>query len=321
MYLIKTVALIYLLATPVSALAAASGSSPKGKPFVEINGQIAEVKGQIATLDQRMNNLLSRVSLNESRLDGVNDAIAWLQKHNAELVQLMSELDSGLSSVEEVVAAIEAESAIFQAELDSYGEALDELESEIALNQEVIDVLNLSLVEGLRVIQERLDDNEVMLSELFFIADEFQEQLALKQNMISGTCAENERLTSIEEDGALICETAEASPLTGLRVAQVTKIVEIDTSTWNTQPNRWYDHSLSCQNRVGGQFEVPSSLEVPKFNFIKNPKITFSGDAMNVKVYYRDYDARYRKYRTYYVKLTVSCLVLDGEQGVLIRTD
>ena len=38
------------------------------------------------------------------RLDGIDDAIAWLQKQNAELVQLMSDLGSGLSSVEEVVA-------------------------------------------------------------------------------------------------------------------------------------------------------------------------------------------------------------------------
>ena len=321
MHLIKTVGLIYLLATSVSALAAASGSSPKGKPFVEINGQIAEVKGQILTLDERMDNLLSRVSLYESRLAGVDDAIAWLQKHNAELALLMSDLDSGLSSVEQVVAAIEAESAIFQAELNSYGESLDELESEIALNQEMIDLLNLSLVEGLRVIQERLDENEMMLSELFFIADEIQEQLALKQNMISGTCAENEKLISIEEDGSLICETVEASPLDGLRVAQVSKIVEIDTRDWRGQPNQWYEHSLICQNRVGGQFEVPSSLNLPEFSYFNNPKITFSGDEMRVKVYYRDYDAQYNKFRTYYVKLTLLCLALDGEQGVTIRTD
>ena len=44
--------------------------------FVEINGQIAEVQGQIATLEQRMDNLLARVVLNESRLDGINAGIA-----------------------------------------------------------------------------------------------------------------------------------------------------------------------------------------------------------------------------------------------------
>ena len=66
---------------------AASGGSPNGKPFVEINGQIAEVQGQIATLEQRMDNLLARVVLNESRLDAINAGIAVLQAETAELEQ------------------------------------------------------------------------------------------------------------------------------------------------------------------------------------------------------------------------------------------
>ena len=213
---------------------------------------------------------------------------------------------------------MEAESTIFQAELNSYGESLDELESEIALNQEMIEVLSLSLVEGLKVIQERLNENELMLSELFFIADEIQEQLALKQNLISGTCAENERLISVEDDGSLICETVDDNPLAGLRVVQVSKIVEIDMRERQYR----YIHSLGCQNRVGGQFEVPSSLKLIPYNFITNPKISFGSDEMRVDVSYEKSSVYYEnRLDFYYVKLTVSCLVLDGEQGVLVRTD
>ena len=54
----ENVVIRYLLAAMLVASTgtafAASGGSPNGKPFVEINGQIAEVQGQIATLEQRL---------------------------------------------------------------------------------------------------------------------------------------------------------------------------------------------------------------------------------------------------------------------------
>ncbi|MDC1299477.1 hypothetical protein N8Z64_07970, partial [Pseudomonadales bacterium] len=278
----------------------------------------------IATLEQRMDNLLSRVSLNESRLDGVDAAIAWLQKQNSELAQVMSDLDAGLASAEDIVASMKAENAVFQTELDSFGDYFYELEGEIALNEEMIDVLNLSLVESVRVIEERLNENDFMLSELYFIAEDVQNQLALKQNVISGSCFENERLVSIEENGSLICETIDENPVNGLRVAQVSKIIEIDTSTWRSV-YEGYSHKFECHNRVGGYFEVPSSLRIKTFPSstiynITNPKISFSGDKMAVNVVYEDH-LRFRRTTSHFVKLSLSCLVLEGEQGVLIRTD
>lgn len=149
MYLIKTIALIYLLATSVSALAAASGSSPKGKPFVEINGQIAEVKGQIATLEQRMDNLLSRVSLNESRIDGVGAAIVLLQEESTELEQQMRDLEAGLTSAEDLIAQLEAANDSLQAELDEYGDLSGELALKIEANALKADTLTAHIDNGL----------------------------------------------------------------------------------------------------------------------------------------------------------------------------
>jgi len=313
-----------MLVASIGTALAASGGSPNGKPFVEINGQIAEVKGLIATMEQRMESLLSRVAANELRIDGVDDAVAWLQNQNSELIQTMSDLDSGLTTIQESVAALEADSSNLRAELESYGDYLNELESKIANNQEMIDLLNLSLVEGLNVIEERLAENELMMLELSALAEDIQGQLALKQNLISGTCFEDERLVSIEEDGSLICVKEGENPLGELRVVEVSKIIEIDTSTWR-YVYEGYSHKLACHNRVGGQFEVPSSLKIKSYpasgtyNYT-NPQISFSGDSMNVNVVYEDYLFR-KKPKSYFVKLTVFCLSLEGQQGELIRTD
>jgi uncharacterized coiled-coil protein SlyX len=149
MYLIKTIALMFFLATSVSALAAASGSSPKGKPFVEINGQIAEVKGQIATLEQRMDNLLSRVSLNESRIDGVGAAIVLLQEESTELEQQMRDLEAGLTSAEDLIAQLEAANDSLQAELDEYGDLSGELALKIEANALKADTLTAHIDNGL----------------------------------------------------------------------------------------------------------------------------------------------------------------------------
>ncbi|MDC1329318.1 hypothetical protein N8291_08375 [Pseudomonadales bacterium] len=149
MYLIKTIALMFFLATSVSALAAASGSSPKGKPLVEINGQIAEVKGQIATLEQRMDNLLSRVSLNESRIDGVGAAIVLLQEESTELEQQMRDLEAGLTSAEDLIAQLEAANDSLQAELDEYGDLSGELALKIEANALKADTLTAHIDNGL----------------------------------------------------------------------------------------------------------------------------------------------------------------------------
>ena len=149
MYLIKIIALMFFLATSVSALAAASGSSPKGKPFVEINGQIAEVKGQIATLEQRMDNLLSRVSLNESRIDGVGAAIVLLQEESTELEQQMRDLEAGLTSAEDLIAQLEAANDSLQAELDEYGDLSGELALKIEANALKADTLTAHIDNGL----------------------------------------------------------------------------------------------------------------------------------------------------------------------------
>ena len=322
MGVLRLMTFITLCFLPNAALLAASGGTPKGKPFVEL-------QNQIRSLEERVDSLLTRIVANESRLDGIDASIALIEQENTDLQQQLSDLVAGLTTVEDTIAQLEAEVAALQSELQTHDDQFGEIESEIARLDELIALFTLAQAEGFSVIEARLAENEEILFELSLMIEDAQNQLALKQNLISGSCAEDEKLVTIEADGSLVCDTMSSGPLEGLTVTKRTKVVEIKPHEFRFGRKR-YTHILGCQNVVGGYIEVPSSLIIREL-YRPNPKTSFLshiiyGNIMEVDITYEDpayVDSATsgRSTSSWFVTLNVFCLFLDGEQGTAVRPE
>ena len=88
------------LGTSGIASAAGSGSTPKGKPFVEIQGVIAEVKLDISTLEARHDAIEARVKALEDA--GFQAQIDFL---TSEIARLDAENLDRIAEIEDIVAA------------------------------------------------------------------------------------------------------------------------------------------------------------------------------------------------------------------------
>jgi len=60
-YILTIAVSLALISTTFAASTTNKGSTPKGKPFVEIQGAIIEVEGEIATLQDQVDSLVGRV--------------------------------------------------------------------------------------------------------------------------------------------------------------------------------------------------------------------------------------------------------------------
>ena len=250
MYLIKTIALMFFLATSVSALAAASGSSPKGKPFVEINGQIVEVQGQLVTLEQRMDNVIARMAGYETRLSGLEAGIASLQAEGQALEQKLLDLESGLTTVEEIVAELEAKDLELQAELDAYGDTNGQLALDIDANLMLIESLTASLDDGVSGLQLLIGQIYEALEELRSVQGSLVGQMKLKQQILHGTCDEGFDFKGFQ-DGVHVCQQ---SPSTNGPIEVLTLIASQELAFG---PNVW-EPRLVTKNSAGQWAYGPS---------------------------------------------------------------
>lgn len=192
---------LWFIASPALA---ADGSKPNGKPFVEINGQIAELQGQVATLEQRMSNLLARITLNETMIEGLDGAIILLQEENEVITAWMTDLETQVTTIEQIIAELQAENLLLQSELDELGDATGELALIIEANSMRIDTLSAYTHDGISGLELLLGQNTGAIFEIRSVLSSLEEQLALKQNVLNGKCEDGFEFSSFE-DGLLVC--------------------------------------------------------------------------------------------------------------------
>lgn len=105
----------------------------------------------------------------------------------------MEALIGQVHSMEERFAAIESAIADLQA-------LNQDLQYQISSNDADIDAL-----------QAQIDYNNNLIAMMQAEIEQLQTDLALKQNLINGTCPEGQAVVSIEEDGSLVCANAGGS--------------------------------------------------------------------------------------------------------------
>ena len=132
---------------------------------------------------------------------------------------------------------------------------LGTLEQEIKSLTEVMTLLDAATGESVEYLSERIAENDILIGILSQRQEELEEQLALKQDLLSGTCPDGEAMIGIDVEGSLLCESFIKGSLiktiyrTGVHKVQGARGYEIDMGT------------LKCDNLIGGGAQVPRQVQ------------------------------------------------------------
>ena len=205
--------------------AAGLGSTPKGKPFVEINGQIVEVKSDISSLQDAHDAIVARVEALEDadfqvQIDFLTAEIARLDAENALRVQDILDLfdlaeqnqfDVGfaLSEIQRLQGLINDLSADQIDLIADFQAQIDTLEMDIATNAS-------GLLGAIADAQDNADLIAMLDTDIDNIqADilQIQNDLANKQDLVSDTsCPAGSFVFGVRDNGATLdCAAIEAS--------------------------------------------------------------------------------------------------------------
>lgn len=216
--------------------AAGSGSSPKGKPFVEIQGQFVEVQGQIKSLEEQMDDLVGRVDSIEFRVAANETAIAGLDASNVIIQQKIGDLiDVSASNSAEIADAL-AQIIDLQSQIDDLKLAPDvnaQVIADMAAQMNTFQTFITSNTEGLLTLQSELSNNYALISAFQAQTDQINIEIAKKQDVLTGQCPNGTALVYFDGLGEIECESNDATA--GIQRNTLTKIVQVThkQSTFN----------------------------------------------------------------------------------------
>ncbi len=214
---------------------------PKGKPFVELQGQIVEVEGTVSTLKSQVDELLLSVDTLEGRVSSLDDNIATI---NAAIEKVKSDNAAVLAEMTTVLNdAIAQNSAVADAlqKINELHAQVQELMGSSTANAEAIADLYAQIgtleeyiaanAEGYHTLEAKIDHNQQLIDGLNGRLSAVEAEMQLKQSVLNATCQEGEALRQINPDGSYACtaatpSTAPAATL-GLSNVVVTKGAEV----------------------------------------------------------------------------------------------
>lgn len=208
-----------------SAITQANGGSPKGKPFVEIQGQFVEVEGKLKSLEEQMDELVGHVESLEERVTANKSAITALEAENVviqnkinELVTLSSENNSdvlnALNQIHELQEQIEAMDPLMAEDIAVIKDQILELQNYVASN-----------TAGLQTLVSQLEINSGLIEGLESQVVDIDNQLAQKQDILSGRCPDGTVVRYFDGQGNVECEAP--STTAGVSVTTVTQLFSI----------------------------------------------------------------------------------------------
>ena len=212
---------VALSSTAFAASNTNKGSNPNGKPFVEIQGQIIEVEGEIATLGDQVDSLVGRVDTIEDRVTANEAAIASLEATNVSLQEQIDANAVDIASLQSQVASLETANADLQLQIDNLGDADDALQDQIDANAAMITILNQSITDLGVSLQAQINNNNDLIQYMQTEVNDINASLALKQNIISGSCPAGESIRLVQADGSVVCDVDDVGGATGITSTRV----------------------------------------------------------------------------------------------------
>lgn len=196
---------------PGLVFAQGSGATPKGKPFIEIQGQFVEVNQGIDDLQGDLDLLVGRVDGLEDRVAANETAISGLEAQNVILGQQITDLfdttatnSADIAAAMGLIADLEADLVLLRADVVLNAEAIALNEAEILIQKDFV----TQNTQGLQSLLQQVENNILIIAALQDEMAIVQNELATKQDILNGSCAPGTALTAIDPSGAITCQTS-----------------------------------------------------------------------------------------------------------------
>jgi len=184
---------------------AGRGTTPKGKPFIELQGQIIEVQAEVSTLQDQVDSIVATVDSIEERVLANADTIDSLMVQNATLQAQIDANATDIVSLQTQIAALEAENASLQVLIDTNADNIDDLQLQIDTNTGIISSLQQEL-SNYAQLEDQIAHNAALISALESEITAINAVLAEKQRIITGSCPAGQSIQAINDDGSVVCE-------------------------------------------------------------------------------------------------------------------
>jgi hypothetical protein len=205
---ITTRTAVFGLSLFISVGAYAAGSSPKGKPFIAIGDQIVVVEGAISSMQDQIDTLVGRVDSVEARVTANEGAITTLEDQNTALLALVNTNAADITSIEGQIAQLEADNVALSEDVSDNTDAIADNAAMIVTLQSALLMVQGGMVDLEDNLQEQIDHNNDLIVAIQDEVDTLNAQMALKQNLVNGTCPSGQPILEILDNGSVICDGA-----------------------------------------------------------------------------------------------------------------